>query len=125
MIRRKNFSNMDPALIPVDTEYRECNFARSNPDMTGPQPVGIRLFPGDDTPRTFIDCNLMNCEVPPGSTVQGGLTVIKETGVFDRDETITIDNVVKHTRRFNKGIVHGRYVNGVPEYKQTPEEQPE
>ena len=66
----------------VDTEYRNCNFSQPAPvDGTGEaagRMRGVRLFPGDDTPRTFIDCNLLNCEVPPGSTVIGGLTAVVE-----------------------------------------------
>jgi hypothetical protein len=68
MISRKNFVDVDPTQIPVDTEYFQCNFMRTQPDESGAQPVGHRLFPGDDTPRIFRECNLVNCEPPPNST---------------------------------------------------------
>ena len=123
----KSFANMDPTTIPVDTEYVRCNFSRSNPDKSGADPVGVRLFPGDDTPRTFIECNLKNCEPPPGSTLTGCNTVIAEQDVFDRNETITVDSVVVSTRRFNKSVVYGRLnpETLLYEYKPTPEEYPE
>ena len=64
-IARKNFTNMDPAAIPVADEYIQCNFTQHVPDTSGAQPKGVRLFPGDDTPRIFRNCNLVNCEPPP------------------------------------------------------------
>jgi hypothetical protein len=108
-ISNKNFSRLDVADIPVDSEYVDCNFTRLQPDMSGAQPVGVRLFPGDDTPRTFIRCNLINCEPPPGSSVINCNTTISEYGVFDFEETITIDTVVVSTTTHEKQVVHGRY----------------
>jgi hypothetical protein len=126
-ISRKNFSALDVASIPVDSEYVECNFSRPQPDTGGAQPVGIRLFPGDDTPRTFIRCNLVNCELPPGSTTVECNTTIAEYGVFDYDETITVDSVVVNTRTFTKMVVHGRYDPDTESYVYlpAPEEVPE
>ena len=60
-IERKNFSGQATPSA-VDTIYRECNFSQPVP--------GTQLFPGDDTPRIFIDCNLVNALPPAGSTVR-------------------------------------------------------
>ena len=126
-ISKKNFSNMDPALIPVDTEYVSCNFGRWLPDMTGPQPVGVRLFPGDDTPRTFTDCNLLNCEPPPGSTLVRCNTNIIEKNINAHTETVTVDSVVVSSRTFKKSIHHGKYnpQTGSYDYLPSPVDMPE
>jgi hypothetical protein len=108
-ISNKNFSTTDVADIPVDSEYVGCNFSRRQPDTGGAQPVGIRLFPGDDTPRTFRNCNLVNCETPPGSTVIDCNTTITEYGVFDFEETITVDGVIVSTTTYEKQVIYGRY----------------
>ena len=80
----------------------------------------VRLFPGDDTPRTFENCNLVNCEVPPGSTVIKCNTTIRRTLVPTSTDEIVVDgesigNTIYHD------IIYGRYVDGVAEYKPTPE----
>ena len=126
-ISKKNFSNMDPATIPVDSEYVKCNFARPAPDLSGADPVGVRLFPGDDTPRTFRECNLTNCEVPPGSTVIECNTSIVELELPDFDETITVDGVEVSRRTFTKSRIHGRYnpSTGSYDYEPAPIEVPE
>jgi len=108
VISEKNFHDMDPALIPVDTEYERCNFSRSQPDMSGPI-VGVRLFPGDDTPRTFTDCNLFNCEPPPGSTLIRCNTWIAQTGQLAHTDELIVDTVVLDTTQYHKQIRHGRY----------------
>ena len=76
--------NYSGQLTPSDIQdvYENSNFT---------QPLAhTRIFPGDDTPRTFIRCNLKNCDLPPGSTRQGGLHghEVRDPG---NDETITID----------------------------------
>lgn len=126
-IAEKNFSNFDPATIPVDTEYVRCNFTQHVPDTSGANPVGVRLFPGDDTPRTFRDCNLVNCEVPPGSTLERCNTTISEYGVFDYEETVEIDGVVVHTTTFTKQVIYGRYNPDTEtyDYHPTPIEVPQ
>lgn len=88
MTERRNFSfEQTPSII--DTEYVDCNFTQAV--------AHTRLFPGDDTPRTFIDCNLKNCDLGPGSTRDGGL---HGHSVRDpvNDETVTIDGVLVHTQ---------------------------
>jgi len=61
MTKNKNFSGQETPSI-IDTEYESCNFSQPVP--------GTQLFPGDDTPRIFIDCNLVNALPPAGSTVR-------------------------------------------------------
>ena len=120
--KRKSFAGQDTPRL-VDIEYHECNFMMRQPLDVGGLKVGIRLFPGDDTARTFINCNLMNREVPPNSIIQGGNTAII---VFDvvtstdsvevGGETISVDNL--------SNFCHGRYNPETLEieYKETPEE---
>lgn len=107
MIRRKNFTNTDPAALPADTEYEECNFARASAIGTDGSRTGVRLWPGDDTPRTFTRCNLVNCEVPPGSTVTDCNTALT-TRVEEIDQ-IEVDgfdlNIV-----YERAFWHGRYM---------------
>ncbi len=85
---RKNFSGQSTPSI-IDTEYRNCNFAQALPDPNLPNRV--RIFPGDDTPRTFFRCNLVNCEVPPGSTVIKCNTSIVASNMKIGTITITVD----------------------------------
>ena len=81
MTSRKNFENQATPSV-IDTEYVNCRFVQSAPHT--------RIFPGDDTPRTFTQCALNNCDLPPGSTVING---VHGHYVLDplQDETITID----------------------------------
>ena len=85
----QNFSG-DPTPRVKDTEYVGCNFSQREPQT--------RLFPGDDTPRTFVDCNLVNCLPPPGSTVKGCNTTQVQRGVEISETPISIggrDTTVK------------------------------
>lgn len=125
MIAEKNFSNQDPATIPVDTEYQRCNFSRSQPDTSGAEVVGVRLFPGDDTPRTFIDCNLFNCEPPPGSTLVRCNTWIVTTGELGPTDTLEIDGQVEHTTQYHDRTVHARYIDGAYDRTGYPLTMPE
>ena len=61
IIQNKNFVDIDPADIPKADEYYRCNFSRYQPVLDGATFKGHRLFPGDNTPRTFRSCNLINC----------------------------------------------------------------
>jgi hypothetical protein len=125
MIQKKNFADMPVGDIPVDVEYRMCNFARTAPDTSEALPKGVRLFPGDDTPRTFVDCNLKNCEVPPGSTVTRCNTWVAESGVLSHSDDLTVDGVVVHSEQFHNSITHGRYVDGVLDRTGYPVTYPE
>lgn len=119
MISNQNFSRLDAAAIPLDTEYERCNFARPAPDL-GPPVVGIRLFPGDDTPRTFRQCNLVNCEPPPGSTLISCNTTLVEHGLLLETDTVSINgSVVAITTRTGSQI-HGRYNGETEAYDYLP-----
>lgn len=123
IIRKKNFRAMALEEIPLADEYINCNFGRAQPDLTGPDAKGHRLFPGDDTPRVFRQCNLMNCEPPPGSTLDSCMTGIMETNVIYNTETVEIDGVIISTTDFVKNTVYGRILeDGTYEYKPTPED---
>ena len=118
MIPRGNFGNgLAP---PEDTEYHNCNFAFDQPDMTGPNPVGQRLFPGDDTPRTFVNCNMINAEPPPGSTVTGGgnTRIVQRNVVVDTDEIVTPGGTI--VTDVLADIHHGNYINGAYVYLPAP-----
>ena len=125
MISEKNFSNLDPATIPVDLEYQRCNFSHSQPDTDGAEVIGIRLFPGDDTPRTFTDCNLFNCEPPPDSTLVNCNTWIVTTGELGPIDELTVDGVVQHTTQYHDRTVHAKYVDGVYDRTGYPQTMPE
>ena len=88
MTERKNFSGQATPSI-IDTEYQRCNFAQTLPDPNVPNRV--RIFPGDDTPRTFFRCNLVNCQVPPGSTVVKCNTSIVAPNMLIGSIVITVD----------------------------------
>ena len=68
MKQNKNYSGqINPE---KDTEYRNCNFSQPTAIEVKEVMQGVRLFPDDDTPRTFIECNLVNCQVPPESKIE-------------------------------------------------------
>lgn len=127
MTKDKNFSNQTVPSI-IDTEYKDCNFSYSNCLTVLGQKVGHRIFPDDDTPRTFIDCNLTNCETPPGSLIvkangqQIGMSVIgrnviksTDTVAIDGDTIIVNDYVDRN---------YGTYFQGVYTYRITPKDTP-
>ena len=110
MTRRKNFMNQQTPAI-IDQHYEQCNFAQDAPDEWDGKKVGIRLFPGDDTPRTFINCNLINCEPPPGSTVTGCQTILMERNILLQSLTVLVgDEEIDASRRGHR--VYGKYANG-------------
>jgi hypothetical protein len=115
-IFQKNFSNWDVTTIPVDTEYEQCNFSQRVP-VAGAQPTGVRLFPGDDTPRIFRNCNLINCEPPPGSTLVDCNTSISEYDVFSHADEIAVDSVVVSSEDKHNQVIHGRINQTTLEYE--------
>ncbi len=110
MVRLKNFSGLIIPPPPYDreTEFEQCNFTQPAPDTSGANPVGVRLWPGDDTPRTFFRCNMLNCEPPPGSTVTKCLTAMKSFGLDGTVVEVEIDSVVLHSYQNKFNRVHGR-----------------
>lgn len=109
MINLKNFANWDVNDIPKDTVYEACNFSRTVPDTSGANPKGVRLFPGDDTPRTFINCNMINCEPPPGSTCTGCNHAISVYAVFSHSDEVWVDDVLVHSEDKHNTMFYGKY----------------
>ena len=121
MIQSRNFSNWDLNNIPKDSEYERVNFSRAQPvDSGGGVMIGVRLFPGDDTPRTFRNCNLTNCEVPPGSTVINCNSTIIERDVYDYTDEIIIDGNTVHSVVHTKTIIHGSWDQSTLNYNYHP-----
>jgi len=124
MIEGKNFMGVPIEDIPKDTEYRHCNFSQPQCIDVAGQKKGVRLFPGDDTPITFIGCNLVNCEPPPGSLIMGkSNSTIKEFQAKDSTELITIDGFDIDVDSY-VDIIYGRYRDGAYEYLSTPTKVP-
>ena len=123
MISNTNFMGLAVEDIPKDDEYVRCNFMRRSPDKSGAQPVGVRLFPGDDTHRIFRNCNLMNCEVPPGSTVINSNTFIAENHVPTEVDRIIVDGVPVSTRQRTKLVHYGKWTPQGYEYEPVPIER--
>lgn len=122
MTKRKNFTDEATPHI-VDTEYEDCNFVQPAPVDVGGKMQGVRLFPGDDTPRSFTGCNLVNAEPPPGSTLSRCNTTVKAYSVVSSTERVTVDGQ-SVTLEHHKDIIYGRF-NGVTEsydYLPTPQE---
>jgi len=107
VVTNRNFSGqVRPSAL--DREYRRCNFSQPSPIDADGKKRGVRLFPGDDTPRAFINCNLTNCEPPPGSTVTRCNTSLIEPDVALRTAEVEIDGeVITHEVRGSR--LHGRW----------------
>ena len=117
----KNFSGqVTPSII--DTEYENCNFAQPTPVDTAGVMTGVILFPGDNTPRTFTDCNMTNCEPPPGSTVSGKC-VIKEFQKHVSSEYVTVDGIALELKQYAH-VSYGWFVDGEYVYRPVPVEVP-
>ena len=116
-IRRKNFSEVPSNEIPTDTEYRRCNFAMLAPDTSGADPVGHKLFPGDNTPRTFFECNFTNREPPPGAICVRCNTAIVERDTLIDTDTIVVDGVTVSTVQNLGATVYGRYNPDTKQYE--------
>jgi len=109
MIKDKNFSNVPVGDIPVDLEYVDCNFTRSTPiDIGGGVMRSHRLFPGDDTPRTFTHCNLTNCEPPPGSTLINCNTNVFNGRLVVDVELVLVDSVEVGRNDVSDRVLYGR-----------------
>lgn len=110
MTKGGNFHDqITPSII--DDEYVECNFHHkvyTLPEVDGKK-VGVRIFPGDDTPRTFRRCNLTNCRMPPGSTIDDCNTTLSEFHQSHDVEQIIIDGETVATLETFKHIVYGTF----------------
>ena len=111
----------------MDTEYERCNFSRTNAiDSGGGVMVGVDIFPGDNTPRPFTRCNMMNVAIHPEWTIVKCNTTIREADFVDAADDFEIVLPSATILRTEKphDLVHGRYVQGgAIEYKPTPERQ--
>lgn len=127
MISSRNFTNVAVTELPADDEYELCNFTQRVPDTSGANPKGVRLWPGDDTPRTFRNCNLTNCEVPPGSTIIDSNTDIIVFDIVSHTDDIVIDSVVVDSTTYHNYAHHGRFnpETGLNEYKSVPDVYPQ
>lgn len=109
MIENKIFANPAPNEVPKDSEYRGCMIKFDAPDTSGASPAGNELWPGDNTPRTFIDCNLINVAPPPGSTLIRTNATVIEYGIAAGSDTLTVDSVLIHTTNYILNRTYGRY----------------
>ena len=107
MVKNRNFTNQPTPAI-VDLEYVACNFLQSTPVEVGGVKRGVRLFPGDDTPRTFRQCNMTNCEPPPGSVLIGCNTTVCDYAVRVSVEEAEIEGEVTQ-QPVHADIIYGRY----------------
>lgn len=101
----KNFSGQRPPSVE-DTIYVGCNFSQPQPRLAQGKYVGRRLFPGDNIPRTFVNCLMMNALPPAGSTVQGRKMTIVQPFVEDGTETVTVNGQTKTIKTYVR-IIHG------------------
>lgn len=109
MTRGQNFSGQRTPSV-IDVEYYRCSFFQ-------PQPVfyrdslacGVRIFPDDDTPRTFIECNLVNCEFPPGSHIISCNTAVVSRNQVLEEEEVTVDGRAVARVAREGDVFHGHY----------------
>ena len=95
----KNFRN---GKVPtLQSVYLGYSFCFDQPLLVDGSYKPNRIFPGDDTPRVFVKCNLVNAMPPPNSTL-----VRCNTSIIERDiPTAEINN--KGDPVF-ECVVHGR-----------------
>ena len=91
MIEKKNYSGQVAPDVGGETEFERCNFAQPEPVLDGALYIGTRLWPGDDTPRTFTKCNLVNCHTPPGSVMIDCNQAVRRSMVVTSTDEIVID----------------------------------
>lgn len=119
-VNSKNYRDIQTP-IEVDTEYVGCCFAQSQPVDTEGVKTGVRLFPGDDTPRTFTGCNLVNCELPPGSTL-----IKCNTTLITRQTLVNTSTIIINEQEIVAGdevdIIHGKYDQDLGYVYQTDQE---
>ena len=121
MIERQNFSGNPNPDVGDETEFVRCNFSQPAPVDNAGSFEGVRLFPDDDTPKTFIDCNLCNCETPPDSTITRCNTVIKEFRKVTGSDSVAIDGVTITTNT-TSDFVYGKRTEVGYDYHELPRE---
>ncbi len=110
MTKNKNFRGQATPSV-IDTVYENCNFSMNTCIDDGGVKKGVRLFPGDDTLRTFTRCNLTNCEPPPGSTLVKSNTTICGRGEEVGSENVVIDETTITAKEY-ADIIYGKYRDG-------------
>lgn len=121
IVTGKNFSGQTTPNEVAD-EYRNCNFSHPAPVELAGKKIGVRLFPLDDTPRTFVECNLVNCLPPPGSVLIRCNTTLRESMVdLGTTETLIVDSKPVEIGEWGN-LIYGRTNPNtlLPEYKPTP-----
>jgi hypothetical protein len=122
MITEKNFFGETDPDVGGETEFTNCNFAHPQPVLDGADYIGVRVFPGDDTPRTFTRCNLVNCEVPPGSTMTKCNRAIVRRNVVTNSEDIVI-GAETITVEIKANLCYGHQIGpGIYNYYAVPSE---
>jgi len=117
-LKNKNYSGgVTPEIADI---YERCNFSFPTPVLSNGLMVGHRLFPGDDTPRTFTNCNLVNCEPPPLSTLVGCNTSISEIDKVVSQDSVVIDGTEILTP-VKENWYHGKYDVDIQGYFYHPE----
>lgn len=120
MIERKNFSGNPNPDVGGETHFRRCNFAQPEPvDQGGDVYTGVPILTGSG-PCTFENCNLVNCEVPAGSTITKCNTTIRRSKVEIRTDELVIDGLDLSPSVY-ADIIYGRQTEpGVYEYQPEP-----
>jgi len=131
IVYNKNFSGRrTPGAAFIADTYVGCNFSQPNAirDPDSNKPTGVPIFPGSrNTPRQFIECNLVNCDVPPNSLVVDCNTSV-HSNIRDVEEITIRGRTVKRIRK-RRMVANGRYVhhaNGSRTYEEfDPEGTPD
>jgi len=108
-VRHQNYSGkLTPDVI--DVRYEHCNFSQPQPAESGGKKIGVRIFPLDNTSRIFADCNLNNCELPPGSIKEGRCTQkVIERGVVKTTSLITVNAKLMGGVKEYVNVLYGKY----------------
>jgi len=112
-------------LPPLQDTYEGFAFSFLRPDYDSEgNKVGHRIIPDDDTPRTFINCNLVNACPPPGSTLINCNTTI--TRIERRVANLDNGPEKRLVESDLYDVIYGRTnpETLVSEYKDTPLEIP-
>ncbi len=98
-MQSKNFRNGKAP--PLQKVYDGFAFCFDTCLMIDGVAMPHRIFPKDDTPRTFINCNLVNAIPPVGSRLRDCNTSIIERNLMT-------DEIDRHGEPVCECIVHGR-----------------
>ena len=106
-------------ITPVALTHYGVNFSKPAPvdDGQGAK-VGVRLFPDDNRPRRFVECNLVNCEPPPGSEVVRCNTTLRGVETIRADEVVIDGFVIPIDQRAS--LTYGRLNPDTLEYDYLP-----